>query len=303
MGYRLDKRGGRMLQEGLSDTCDAGKGRTKGSYLYGSQLSHFSSCLTVLTFETPQFALLDAAHGASSIVEWPQPYLCTTFVHMLAEIGEDASKARCVARREGGRLVRAALRVVGGGQRGWSGGGARRLVGQQQDRRGAPSELVADGRHPWALGQDSDGARLDEMEKWRIGELVDAWVLAGAGVCWRAAGGRLVGAGGRLAGVWQEMGWELQEGQAAGCGAASQGSSPAKWAAEQSNDNRSVPGEDGTIVPKGAAGAAGEFYKTNIAACRTDGTSGQTLDYCRCPFATRVRQSCTAVGSVRKGKD
>ena len=44
----------------------------KGSYLYRSQLSHFSSCLTVLMFETPQFALLDAAQGALSVVEWPQ---------------------------------------------------------------------------------------------------------------------------------------------------------------------------------------------------------------------------------------
>ena len=30
------------------------------------------------------------------------------------------------------------------------------------------------------------------------------------------------------------------------------------------------------------AGAAIEFYKTNIAACRTDGTSRKMLDYCRC---------------------
>lgn len=47
----------------------------KGSYLYRSQLSqssHFSSCLTVLTFATPQLALLDAAQGALSVVEWPQ---------------------------------------------------------------------------------------------------------------------------------------------------------------------------------------------------------------------------------------
>lgn len=57
-----------------SDTCDAGKAWVKGLYLYRSQLSHFSSCLTVLTFETPQFALLDAAHGALSVVEWPQLY-------------------------------------------------------------------------------------------------------------------------------------------------------------------------------------------------------------------------------------
>lgn len=40
---------------------------------------------------------------------------------------------------------------------------------------------------------------------------------------------------GRLA----EDGMELQEGQA-GCGAAGQGSSPARGAAEQSDDNRSV---------------------------------------------------------------
>ena len=93
---------------GSSDTCDVGKAWVKDSYLYRSQLSHFSSCLTVLTFETPQFALLDAAHGALSEVWWPQLYWCTTLVHILAEIGEAG------ALHSGERLLRAALRIVEG---------------------------------------------------------------------------------------------------------------------------------------------------------------------------------------------
>ena len=80
---------------------------SKGSYLYRSQPSHFSSCLTTLTLETPQFALLDAAQGALSVVEWPQLYWCTTLVHMLARTGEQG------ALHSGGRLVRASLRIVG----------------------------------------------------------------------------------------------------------------------------------------------------------------------------------------------
>lgn len=93
---------------------------SKGSYLYRSQPSHFSSCLTTLTLETPQFALLDAAQGALSVVEWPQLYWCTTLVHMLARTGEQG------ALHSGGRLVRAALRIVGEeGGRGVEGAGGR----------------------------------------------------------------------------------------------------------------------------------------------------------------------------------
>lgn len=89
-----------------------------GRSLYRSQPSHFSSCLTTLTLETPQFALLDAAQGALSVVEWPQLYWCTTLVHMLARIGEQG------ALHGGERLVRAALRIVGEeGGRGVDGGG------------------------------------------------------------------------------------------------------------------------------------------------------------------------------------
>ena len=121
MGYRLDNRCGRTLQGGLVRHVRRGDGLgeawVKGSYLYRSQLSHFSSCLTVLTFETPQFALLDAAHGALSEVWWPQLYWCTTLVHILAGIGEEG------ALHSGERLLRAALRVVEEGRRG--GGGAR----------------------------------------------------------------------------------------------------------------------------------------------------------------------------------
>jgi hypothetical protein len=48
-----------------------------------SQLSHFSSCLIVLVLATPQFAARDVAHGTLSTFWWPQPYWCTTLVHML----------------------------------------------------------------------------------------------------------------------------------------------------------------------------------------------------------------------------
>ena len=113
-------------------------GLVKGSYLYRSQLSHFSSCLTVLIFETPQFALLDAAHGALSEVWWPQLYWCTTLVHILAEIGEEG------ALHSGERLLRAALRVVVKREGGVEGGRA-----DWPSSRGAPSEFVADGRHSW----------------------------------------------------------------------------------------------------------------------------------------------------------
>jgi hypothetical protein len=95
-------------------------------------------------------------------------------------------------------------------------------------------------------------------------------------------------------GVWQQMGWD---------GGFKKGSKrmveqQVKVArqldgrtAEQSNDNsnrQKRAGEDGRSVPKGAAGAAREFYKTNIAACRTDGTSRKMLDYCRC----RLQREC-----------
>ena len=170
-------------------------------YLYRSQLSHFSSCLTVLTFETPQFALLDAAHGALSVVEWPQPYWCTTLVHILAKIGEEG------ALHSGERLLRAALRVVEeeggveGGRADWletagsSVGGCRRrqaLVGLRQQC----------------------GARLDEMQR----------------KCWARTGGRLAGDG-MEAGASQRA--------AAGCGAARSSSSPANGS-RASSSNRSV---------------------------------------------------------------
>jgi hypothetical protein len=112
MGYRLNIRCGRTLQGGLVRHVRREEGLGKGLYLYRSQLSHFSSCLIVLTFETPQFALLDAAHGALSEVWWPQLYWCTTLVHILAEIGEAG------ALHSGERLLRAALRVVEEGRRG-----------------------------------------------------------------------------------------------------------------------------------------------------------------------------------------
>lgn len=38
-----------------------------------SQLSHFSSCFTVLVLSTPQLALLEVAQGAFSWTWWPQP--------------------------------------------------------------------------------------------------------------------------------------------------------------------------------------------------------------------------------------
>jgi hypothetical protein len=139
-----------------------------------------------LTFETPQFALLDAAHGALSVVEWPQPYWCTTLVHILARIGEEG------ALHSGERLLRAALRVVEeeggveGGRADWP--DSRKLLwgsSQTGDTRGTETQ--------------QRGARLDDMQS------------AGAGR-----------AGGAPAGVWQEMGWKLglhKGQQRAGCGA------------------------------------------------------------------------------------
>jgi len=58
---------------------DWGKAGSTGQW---SQLSHFSSCLTVFVLQTPQGAVLEVAHGAFSEISWPQPYLCTTLVHM-----------------------------------------------------------------------------------------------------------------------------------------------------------------------------------------------------------------------------
>jgi hypothetical protein len=59
-----------------------------------SHLSHFSSCFTVFVLQTPQGDVLEVAQGAFSAISWPQPYLCTTLVHMVA--GEDmgAGKTR-----------------------------------------------------------------------------------------------------------------------------------------------------------------------------------------------------------------
>lgn len=79
----------------------------------------------------------------------------------------------------------------------------------------------------------------------------------------------------------------LQEGQQRDVESSTSGSSPAKCAAEQAMTTECA-GECGRSVPKGAAGAAREFYKTNIAACRTDGTSRKMLDYCRC----RLQREC-----------
>lgn len=140
------------------------------SYLYRSQLSHFSSCLTVLTLETPQFALLDAAHGALSVVEWPQPYWCTTLVHILARIGEEG------ALHSGERLLRAALSVV--------------------EEEGG----VEDGRANWpeTAGSSVGGCRRQQ-----------ALVGPRQNNAERGSTKCREGAGRAPAGVWQEMGWKL----------------------------------------------------------------------------------------------
>lgn len=41
-----------------------------------------------LTLLTPQLDVNDVAHGAVACVWWPQPYLCTTLVHMSARASE-----------------------------------------------------------------------------------------------------------------------------------------------------------------------------------------------------------------------
>ena len=153
---------------------------------------------------------------------------------------------------------------------------------------GAPSAGGAEGR-----GRRKAGWRVGALIGWATGELL----LSTRGTETKQCGARLderQNAGragvqahraGRLAGDGMKAGASRRA--AAGCGAAGQGSSPAKCAAEQSNDKQSVR-ESGRSVPVGIAGTAREFYKTNIAACQTDGTSRKMLDYCRC----RLQREC-----------
>ena len=57
----------------------------QSTFQWRSHLSHFSSCLTILVLMASQLLEpLDVAQGAFSCVWWPQPYWCTTLVHMLA---------------------------------------------------------------------------------------------------------------------------------------------------------------------------------------------------------------------------
>ena len=97
-----------------------------------SHLSHFSSCLTVLVLETPHGAVLEVAHGAFSAISWPQPYLCTTLVHMLSGVAMGSGEG-AAARRWRGRATlldesSKAGRVVGGGGGDWRTGGRRALA-------------------------------------------------------------------------------------------------------------------------------------------------------------------------------
>jgi hypothetical protein len=99
MGYRPDK----FMVGHYTDGCQTRV--TRGGFWDGSStcqwshLSHFSSCLTVFVLQTPQGAVLEVAHGAFSAISWPQPYLCTTLVHMLARVGERGRRDRTAGER------------------------------------------------------------------------------------------------------------------------------------------------------------------------------------------------------------
>jgi hypothetical protein len=68
------------------------------------------------------------AQAAFASMVWPQPYLCTTLVHMLARLGEGLG---AVARR-GARLVWLRGRVSGESQEGKAGWEARRADWQER---------------------------------------------------------------------------------------------------------------------------------------------------------------------------
>lgn len=134
-----------------------------------SHLSHFSSCLTVLVLETPQGAVLEVAHEALSMVSWPQPYLCTTLVHMLAGAGAawgvgctaaaPAVAAWAASRGEAGwqrgradwRAGRALLVVQTPAMAAWARHGARaqgkQLGGVRSRAAGAEGRRTADEQH------------------------------------------------------------------------------------------------------------------------------------------------------------
>lgn len=82
--------------------------------------------MTVFVLLTPQGDVLDVAHGAFSAISWPQPYLCTTLVHMLAVLWERGRHGRTAGgRRLLQRRGRKARRRAGEGR---EGGGGRREV-------------------------------------------------------------------------------------------------------------------------------------------------------------------------------
>ena len=95
----------RLWEQGQRVAPGAGDGRegVRGAKAQRSHDSHFSSCLTVLTLQTPHGAVLDVAHGAFASQTWPQPYLCTTLVHMVwAQIRRQADVAVRGGRTAGG---------------------------------------------------------------------------------------------------------------------------------------------------------------------------------------------------------
>lgn len=181
--------------------------------------------------------------------------------------------------RRARRVARRAAPFAGdaeGGGRGRRGCKAGTVIGRAAGE--LPAEAVAGGRHAWRETSRRSAAR-------RSAELL-------------AAGRR-----GRTGqGVWREMRWKLglHGGQGGMWSSSSQDAGLRTVArqprckvqgarcsrAEQCQTKRA--GESGRSVPKGAARAAREFYKTNIAACRTDGTSRKMLDCCRC----RLQREC-----------
>jgi hypothetical protein len=83
--YTMQSGQTRVMRRGFWD------GRGTGQW---SHLSHLSSCLTVFVLQTPQAAVREVAHGAFSVISWPQPYLCTTLVHMLVRVVEWGRRGR-----------------------------------------------------------------------------------------------------------------------------------------------------------------------------------------------------------------
>ena len=135
-----------------------------------SQVSHFSSCLTVLVLSTPQFALLDVAQGAFSETWWPHEYECITLVHMAAAgeviAGIDGEGG------EGGAAISSGGRWAVGGRRRSTGGGGR-AIGQLCGRPRAEGGEGSEGSSEGSSSRDDAGV-VGQKVGWELGVVIGA---------------------------------------------------------------------------------------------------------------------------------